>query len=136
MKPGLKVLAAAVQCTLWRMRFAIAVLAFVVLTISSRAAHADDLADARTFIGKQVELIKKGDLEGLKATLTGRLQGKVSKDQVDKAAKEADKYSLDDLVGSVSLDGHHLKIKTKNGRALTSLTKVDGAWRADTIWFK
>ena len=119
------------------MRFAIAVLALVViLTLSFRAAHADDLADARTFIGKQVELIKKGDLEGLKATLTGRLQGKLSKDQVDKASKEADKYSLDDLVGSVSLDGHHLKIKMKNGRTLTSLTKVDGSWRADTIWFK
>jgi cell division FtsZ-interacting protein ZapD len=120
MKPLLRVLALAV---------------LVVGFLGSRA-HADDLADARTFIAAQVELIKKADIAGVKAGLTKRLQGKVTEAQVKKAGEQVGKMTIDDLVAAVAAGKDSLKIKMKNGRTLTTLVKVDGTWLADTIWFK
>lgn len=99
-------------------------------------AHADDLADAKAFISKQVDQIKKGDVDGLKAGFTARLQDKITKDKVDKAAKQVGSMTIDDLVASAAAGKDSLKIKMKNGRTLTTLVKVDGAWKADTLWFK
>ncbi len=111
-------------------------LAAVFLGFFTVRAHADELADARTFISAQVERIKKADLAGVKAGLTKRLQDKVTDAQVKKAGEEVGKMTIDDLVASVAPGKDSLKIKMKNGRTLTTLVKVDGAWLADTIWFK
>jgi hypothetical protein len=100
-------------------------------------ARADELADAKAFIGKQVELIKKADVDGLKAGFTKRLQDKITKANVEKAQKQLDKMTLDELVASAAPAGKDsIKIKMKNGRTLTTLVKVDGKWLADTVWFK
>jgi hypothetical protein len=124
---------AAMIQTLLRM-LAVAVL---ILGIAVVPARADDLADAKAVISKQMELIKKGDVDGLKAGFTKRLQDKITADNVKKAKDSAGKMTIDDLVASVSAAGKDsLKIKMKNGRTLTTLVKVDGAWLADTIWFK
>ena len=101
-----------------------------------RTVRADDLATAKTFIQSQVDQITKGDVDGLKAGFTKRLQDKITKDKVDKAKGQVAKVTIDDLVASVTASKDSLKIKMKNGRTLTTLVKVDGAWKADTLWFK
>lgn len=100
-------------------------------------ALADDLSDARTLIGSQLEMIKKGDVAGLKPGFTKRLQDKVNEVNVKAAQKEAEKFTVNDLVEKVEVkDKDSLKLKMKGGRTLTTLVKVDGKWQADTIWFK
>jgi len=113
--------------------FALAVL--FVGFVASRA-HADDLADAKTVIAAQVELLKKGDVAGLKAGFTKRQQDKITEDNVKKGQAALGKMTIDDLVASVAPGKDSLKIKMKNGRTLTTLLKVDGKWLADTVWFK
>jgi hypothetical protein len=111
-------------------------LVVVMLGLFALPARADDLADAKAFIGKQVELIKKGDVDGLKAGFTKRQQDKITEANVKKAQKEVGSMTIDDLVASVAPSGKDLKIKMKNNRTLTTLVKVDGKWLADTVWFK
>lgn len=113
--------------------FALAVL--FVGFVASRA-HADDLADAKTFIAAQVELLKKADVAGLKAGFTKRQQDKITEANVKKGQAALGKMTIDDLVASVAAGKDSLKIKMKNGRTLTTLLKVDGTWLADTVWFK
>jgi hypothetical protein len=115
---------------------ALSVLVLALLGLLGARARADDLGDARAFIAKQVELIKKGDAAGLKAGFTRRLQDKITDANVKKAQAQVDKITLDELVGSVTPGKDSLKIKMKSGRTLTTLVKVDGAWLADTVWFK
>lgn len=113
------------------------ILALCVLFLGfSSSAMADDLADARTLIGGQLEMIKKGDVAGLKPGFTKRLQDKVNDANVKAAQKEAEKFTVNDLVEKVEPKGKDLKVKMKGGRTLTTLVKVDGKWQADTIWFK
>jgi len=116
----------------------IRLLALMVLVLGMLAtpARADELADAKAFIGKQAELIKKGDVAGLKAGFTKRLQDRVTEANVKKAQKEIGAMTIDDLVASVAPNKDTIKIKMKNGRTLTTLVKVDGKWFADTVWFK
>jgi len=109
---------------------------FVLVFGLGSPARADELADAKAFIGKQVELIKKGDVAGLKAGFTSRLQDKITEDNVKKAQKQLGSMTIDDLVGAAEGKGDSIKIKMKNGRTLTTLVKQGGKWLADTIWFK
>jgi len=111
-------------------------LAVLVLGFIAVPARADDLADAKTFIGKQFEQLKKADVAGLKAGFTKRLQDKITEENVKQGGKQIGSMTIDDLVGSVIPSGDSLKIKMKNGRTLTTLVKVDGKWAADTVWFK
>jgi hypothetical protein len=111
-------------------------LAFVVLGLVATTARADDLSDAKAFIAKQVELIKKSDVAGLKAGFTPRLQDRITEANVKKAQGQAASITIDELVASVAPGKDTLKIKMKNGRTLTTLVKVDGKWLADTVWFK
>ena len=114
----------------------IAALSVLVLGFLGASAHADDLAEAKAFITKQVEQIKKADVAGLKEGFTKRLQGKITDANVKKAQPQVDKMTIDDLVESVAAGKDSLKIKMKNGRTLTTLVKTDGKWLADTVWFK
>ena len=116
-----------------RLLVVLLVLGFLLISVLARA---EDLDEARTLIGKQLEQLKQGDVDGLKAGLTARLRDKVTKELVTAAQKEAAKHTIDELVGSVAADKGGLKITMKNGRRLTVLVKVDGAWQADSIWFK
>src|SRR3954447_19039804 len=84
------------------------------IVLAPRAARADDTADAKAFIGKQVEQIKKGDVGGLKAGFTMRLQAKITEANVKKAAGQVGKMSIDELVASVAAANNTLKIKMKN----------------------
>lgn len=111
-------------------------LAVLFIGFVSTRAHADDLADAKTFISAQVELLKKGDVAGLKAGFTKRQQDKITEANVKKGQAALGKMTIDDLVASVAPGKDSLKIKMKNGRTLTTLLKVDGTWLADTVWFK
>jgi len=114
-----------------------ALFALTLLVVLVTAARADDTADAKAVIGKQMEQIKAEDVDGLKAGFTKRLQDRITADTVKKAKAEASKYTIDDLVASVAPAGKDsLKIKMKSGRTLTTLVKVDGKWLADTVWFK
>lgn len=108
------------------------------LVLSTRTAHADAKADAKEFISKQLEVLKKGDLTAIKAGFTKRLQDKLTTEKVEKGKKELDKakYTVDDLVESAEAKGAAaIKIKMKGGRTLTTLVKENGKWLADTIWF-
>ena len=110
--------------------------AIVLPGMISTPALADDLAAAQAFIGKQTELIKQGDVAGLKAGLTPRHHDKVTDAVVKSAQEEVSKLTVEELVAAVEPGKDSLKIKMKNGRALTTLVKVDGSWLADTVWFK
>jgi len=111
-------------------------LCWLVIGLLVAPARADQLADAKAFIGKQVAQIKRGDVAGLKAGFTKRLQDKITDANVKAAQAEVGKLTIDDLVATVLPKGDALKIKMKNGRTLTTLVKVDGTWLADTVWFK
>jgi hypothetical protein len=94
------------------------------------------LAGARALIAKQVQQIKDGDLEAVRAGFTERLQDRITAESMQRAIGQLGTMTTEDLVASVEAMGESLKLKMKNGRTLTTLVAVDGAWKADTLWFK
>jgi hypothetical protein len=113
-------------------------LSLCLLGLVASPAAADDLADAKAVIAKQVEALKKGDEAVVRKHFTARLRDKITAENVKAAQKQVAGMTLDELVASVAAGSakDSLKIKMKNGRTLTTLVKVDGQWLADTIWFK
>jgi hypothetical protein len=112
-------------------------LPLLLLVLFVVPARADELKTARTVISGQVALIKKGDVAKLRKGFTERLQDRITAATVKAAQKEVGSYALEDLVDKVELRGSDaIKVKMKNGRSLTTLVKVDGAWLADTLWFR
>ena len=104
------------------------------------AAGAGSLADPKSSIAYQFDLVKAGDADKLKNCFTARVRDGVTKEVVDKAKGQAAAYTLDDLYASAEMgeaDGKKTaKVKMKSGRTLTTLIETDGQWLADTIWFK
>jgi hypothetical protein len=98
------------------------------------------LADPKSSLAYQFELVKAGDAAKLKQCVTPRLRDSVTQEAVDKAKANAAAYSIEDLYASAEMgeaDGKKTaKVKMKNGRTLTTLVQTDGQWLADTIWFK
>lgn len=94
----------------------------------------------KAVIAHQLELLKAGNVDALRACMTERLRDKVTQEVVDKGKQQAGKYTIDDLVDAVEegMDGANktAKIKMKSGRSLTTLVEIDGKWLAETIWFK
>lgn len=97
------------------------------------------LSDPKGSIAYQLELLKAGDADKLRACFTDRVKDKVTPNAVEKAKTDAAKYTLDDLYSSVEMGEYEgkktAKIKMKNGRSLTTLVETNGKWLADTIWF-
>lgn len=104
------------------------------------AAKTGSLADPKSSIAYQFELLKAGDADKLKNCFTTRVRDSVTKEAVDKGKGQAAQYSIDDLYASAEMgesDGKKTaKVKMKNGKTLTTLVEIDGQWLADTIWFK
>lgn len=111
-------------------------IAALLVALLSAVARADELADARGVIGKQIELIQKGDVAGLRATFTKRLHHRITEERVQALQKEAANYRVENLVASAVSEGGVIKIKMKNGGFLSRLVQVDGEWLADTLWFR
>lgn len=110
------------------------------LCIAATFIYAGATEIAKAEIGKQFELLKKGDVAKLKARFTDRQKERVTADKVKKAQAEIQNYTLDDLVAS-TIEGEYqgkktIKIKMKNGRTLTTLVQEGSEWYADTIWFR
>lgn len=114
------------------------VLSLCLVVMVARPAAADELADARAVIGKQVEALKQGNDAVVRKLFTARLRDKITPEAIKAAQKQLGSMTLDDLVASAAPGSgkDSLKIKMKNGRTLTTLVQVDGQWLADTIWFK
>lgn len=119
------------------MKQILSILVLFGLVLFTGTAHADAKADAKAVIGKQLEVLKKGDVAEVKAGFTKRLQDKITAEKIEKGKKslEKEKFTVDDLVDSAEQKGDSIKIKMKNGRTLTTLVKVGDKWLADTIWF-
>ena len=104
------------------------------------AARAGSLADPKSSIAYQFDLVKAGDADKLKNCFTARVRDGVTPEVVEKAKGQAAQYTMDDLYASADMgeaDGKKTaKVKMKNGRTLTTLIETDGQWLADTIWFK
>ena len=94
------------------------------------------IAPVKALISKQVELIKAGDVEGMRGMVTDRIKDRVVLAGLQSAIKNLGSMTIDDLVASVESVGEGLKIKMKNGRTLTTLVQVGQEWKADTLWFK
>ena len=109
-------------------------------TNTAPATKAGSLADPKSSIATQFDLVKAGDADKLKNCFTPRVRDGITKEVVDKAKGEAAQYTIDDLYASAEMgeaDGKKTaKVKMKNGRTLTTLIETDGQWLADTIWFK
>lgn len=107
---------------------------------TTSATSSGSLADPKSSIAYQLDLIKAGDADKLKTCLTPRVQDSVTQEVVDKAKTEAGKYTMDDLYASAEMGEDAgkktAKVKMKNGRTLTTLIETDGKWLADTVWFK
>jgi hypothetical protein len=114
------------------------VFSLCLVGLAARPAAADDLADARAVIGKQVDALKQGNDAVVRKLFTARLRDKITPEAIKAAQKQLGSMTLDDLVASAAPGSSKdsLKIKMKNGRTLTTLVQVDGQWLADTIWFK
>jgi len=104
------------------------------------AAKAGSLADPKSSIAYQFDLVKAGDADKLKNCFTARVRDGVTPEVVEKAKGQAAQYTMDDLYASAEMgeaDGKKTaKVKMKNGRTLTTLIETDGQWLSDTIWFK
>jgi hypothetical protein len=113
-------------------------LSLCLLGLVATPAAADDLADAKAVIGKQVDALKQGNEATVRKLFTERLRERITADAIKAAQKQLGNMTLDDLVASAAPGSakDSLKIKMKNGRTLTTLVKVDRQWLADTIWFK
>ena len=98
------------------------------------------LATSRKVMQAQIALINLGNADGLKTFFTKRLQDAITKEAVVAAQSEVKKYTVEELVYSLTIsefDGKQIaKIKMKNGRTLTTLVKNNGRWEADTLWFR
>lgn len=109
-------------------------------TNTSTSTATGSLADPKSSIAYQFELVKAGDLDKLKACLTPRLRDGLTQEALDKAKTSAAQYTMADLYDSAEMgeaDGKKTaKVKMKNGRTLTTLVETDGKWLADTVWFK
>ncbi|MCU0723449.1 MAG: pectate lyase [Planctomycetes bacterium] len=103
-------------------------------------AKAKELPPPRDEIARQLELLKAGDAEKLKACFTERLRDRITPEEVEKGRAEAGAFALDDLVASVETgewEGKKTaKIKMRNGRTLTTLVWTGERWLADTVWFR
>ncbi len=115
---------------------ALLALPLLLLFALSAPARADNMKTAKDVIGKQLVLIKAGDVAKLKAGFTARLQERITAENVKKGQAAVKGMTIDDMVSEVSTGDTAIKIKMKNGRTLTTLVKTDGKWLADTIWFK
>jgi hypothetical protein len=115
-------------------------LAVVLLAAVARAEApaAPDLAGARAIIKKQMDLINAGDVAGLKAGFTARLQDRIDEKSVAKAKETIGKITIEEAVISATKgeDGKSVKLKMANGRSLTTLVLENEKWLTDTIWFK
>ena len=104
------------------------------------AARAGSLADPKSSIAYQFDLVKAGDADKLRNCFTARVRDGVTKEVVEKAKGQASAYTLDDLYASAEMgeaDGKKTaKVKMKSGKTLTTLIETDGQWLADSIWFK
>ena len=104
------------------------------------AARAGSLADPKSSIAYQFDLVKAGDADKLKNCFTARVRDGVTKEVVEKAKGQAAQYTMDDLYASAEMgeaDGKKTaKVKMKSGRTLTTLIETDGQWLSDSIWFK
>jgi hypothetical protein len=107
---------------------------------SVAAVNNDALKDPKTSIAYQLELVKAGDMEKLRACLTDRVRANVTAEGVEKAKTNSVNYTIDDLYESAEMGENEgkktAKVKMKNGRTLTTLVETDGKWLADTVWFK
>lgn len=94
----------------------------------------------RDAIAAQLELLKAGKADELKAWFTARLKDKITPENVAQGKKNVGAFTLDDLVAKVEpgkFEGKETaRIKMKSGKTLTTLILTDGKWLADTIWFK
>jgi hypothetical protein len=108
--------------------------------IPTPSPRTGSLADPKSSIAYQFNLIKTGDADKLKNCLTPRVRDDLTKEVLDKAKIQAAQYTLDDLYASAEMgeaDGKKTaKVKMKSGRTLTTLIETDGQWLADSIWFK
>lgn len=92
-------------------------------------------------IAYQFDLLKKGDVEALKACFTEDVRDRITAEAVKTGQENAKDVTLEDLVGEViESEGlgssKSVKIKMKNGRTLTTLVSKNGKWLAETVWFK
>lgn len=113
---------------------------WAILFFATSILHAGVNETAKLEIGRQLELLKKGDTEKLRARFTQRQKERITAEKVKKAQAEIANYTLEDLVAS-TIEGEYegkktIKIKMKNGRTLTTLIKEGSKWYADTIWFR
>jgi len=101
-------------------------------------ADADEanLMVAKKLVSNQLELIKAGKVEELKATFSDRVKDRVTADGVTKAQGQLKTMTIDDLVASVQLTADGMKVKMKNGRTLTTFVAAGTDWKADTLWFR
>jgi hypothetical protein len=106
---------------------------------ATAATTAGSLADPKSSIAYQFDLVKAGDADKLKNCFTPRVRDSITKELVDKAKGQATQYTIDDLYASAEMgeaDGKKTaKVKMKNGRTLTTLIETNGQWLADSIWF-
>ena len=99
-------------------------------TATPAAKTTGSLADPKSSIAYQFELVKAGDADKLKSCVTPRLRDSVTKEGVEKAKANAAQYTIDDLYASAEMgeaDGKKTaKVKMKNGRTLATLIETDG----------
>jgi len=100
----------------------------------------NSLADPKTSIAYQLQLLQAGDADQLKGCFTPRQQNKITPELVVSAQQTATRMPIDDLVHAIQMgefEGKQTaKIMMKNGRTLTTLILMDGKWLSDTIWFR
>jgi hypothetical protein len=118
----------------------IGLIVLMVFTLIGSGYSEDAITISKNTLKTQIELMKKGDLENLKACFTERVRDVITLESMKSGLEGVTKYTLDDLVSKV-VEGDYngnrtIKIKMKNGRTLTTLVLIDGKWFSDRVWFK
>jgi hypothetical protein len=117
--------------------------AITLLVLAAPAAHADDTADIKKALNDQLDLLRKGDTEGFKKTLTEKVRNgtQISDADVKRLGKSLGRATADTLVKSITVkdtkDGPRAQLTTfRKSKVFGDFLKVDGKWLADSTWFE
>ena len=115
--------------------------ALMLSSVMSRGHEAgEEAAPApRQALARQLQLLKHGDLAGLRPTVAEPLQADLTPQVLTDARIAYAAVTLDDLVGRIEVTDEYgarqATVYRPDGQVLTHLHWVGGDWLSDRIWF-
>ncbi len=95
---------------------------------------------SRQILAKQIELIRKKEIEDLKLFFTEDARKRITQELLEKVIPFLDKLSPEEMVDHVTIESEGQSVKAtifdKQAEPFTILIQIKGRWFAETIWFE